>query len=60
MTVWRFLADLGRKISAVSGDDRDSTLFSLPAHFSFNPATQLHSAPSELLRRDPTGWDDDV
>jgi len=41
--------DLGRKISAVSGDDRDST--SLPAHLSFNPATQLHSAPSQLLRR---------
>ena len=29
---------------------------SLPGHLSFNPVTQLHSAPSELLRWDLTGW----
>jgi len=29
---------------------------SLPTHLSVNPATQLHSASSELLQRDPTGW----
>jgi len=28
----------------------------LPAHLSFNPATRLHSAPSQKLWRDPTGW----
>jgi len=44
-----FVADLGRKISTVSGDGRDST-FLFQRILSFNPATQLHSAPSELLR----------
>jgi len=35
---------------------RQGQHLSLPVYLSFNLATQLHNAPSELLRRDPTGW----
>ena len=43
---------LCRRNSAVSGDDRDSTIL----FQRFSVSIRLHSAPSELLWRDSTGW----
>jgi len=44
-----FLADLGRKISSVSGDDQDSTFLFQRISVKTETTTQLHSAQSELL-----------
>jgi len=47
-SAYDFLVGLGQKISAISGDDRETCYLDVPANFRFDTAFQRYPAAREL------------